>query len=99
MSDGEKALEAFKNSKPGYYDMILMDIQMPNMDGYETAAAIRALADKGRADAGKIPIIAMSANAFKDDIEKASGSGMDAHIAKPIDMKQLLEALKQVLHR
>ena len=85
--DGEKALEIFREKEPGYYDMILMDIQMPNMNGYEAATAIRALKDSGREDAGKIPIIAMSANAFRDDIEKTSESGMDAHIPKPIDIK------------
>ena len=85
--DGEKALNLFKEKEPGYYDMILMDIQMPNMDGYEAARSIRALKDSGREDAGKIPIIAMSANAFRDDIEKTSESGMDAHIPKPIDIK------------
>ena len=85
--DGKKAVEMFKDKGAGYYDMILMDIQMPNMDGYEAAATIRALKDSGREDAGKIPIIAMSANAFRDDIEKTSESGMDAHIPKPIDIK------------
>ncbi len=83
--DGQKALEMFKNSEPGHYDMILMDIQMPNMNGYEAAAAIRAMATEGREDAGHIPILAMSANAFKDDINRTSESGMDAHIPKPID--------------
>ena len=85
--DGEKVVEVFREKGPGYYDMILMDIQMPNMDGYEAARSIRAMRDSGREDAGKIPIIAMSANAFKDDIEKTSESGMDAHIPKPIDIK------------
>ena len=85
--DGEKALELFKEKGPGYYDMILMDIQMPNMNGYEAASSIRALKNSGREDAGRIPIIAMSANAFRDDIEKTSESGMDAHIPKPIDIK------------
>ncbi|WP_408069679.1 hybrid sensor histidine kinase/response regulator [Butyrivibrio sp. JL13D10] len=85
--DGEKAVLEFSGKPPGYYDMILMDIQMPNMNGYEAAGAIRALASKGRQDAGDIPIIAMSANAFKDDIEKTSESGMNAHLPKPIDIK------------
>ncbi len=84
--DGAKAVEYFNESYSGYYDMILMDIQMPNMDGYSAAKAIRNLAFTGRADASSIPILAMSANAFKDDIEKTSESGMDAHIAKPIDI-------------
>ncbi|WP_026495506.1 hybrid sensor histidine kinase/response regulator [Butyrivibrio sp. WCD3002] len=92
--DGEKALEAFKNSKPGYYDMILMDIQMPNMDGYEAASAIRNLVIEGREDAATIPILAMSANAFREDIEKTSASGMDAHIPKPIDIKLFENTVK-----
>ncbi len=83
--DGKQALEMFKKAEPNHYDMILMDIQMPNMNGYEAAAAIRAMATEGREDAGHIPILAMSANAFKDDIDKTSESGMDAHIPKPID--------------
>ena len=85
--DGEKVVAAFKEKPKGYYDMILMDIQMPNMDGYEAARAIRAMADEGREDVKTIPIIAMSANAFRDDIEKTGLSGMDAHLAKPIDRK------------
>ena len=85
--DGEKAVAAFKEKDKGYYDMILMDIQMPVMDGYEAAHAIRSLANEGREDAKTIPIIAMSANAFRDDIEKTSESGMDAHLPKPIDIK------------
>ncbi len=84
--DGEKAVAAFKEKDKGYYDMILMDIQMPVMDGYEAAHAIRSLANEGREDAKTIPIIAMSANAFRDDIEKTSESGMDAHLPKPIDI-------------
>ncbi|WP_051656831.1 hybrid sensor histidine kinase/response regulator [Butyrivibrio sp. AE3004] len=85
--DGEKAVQMFKDKGVWYYDMILMDIQMPNMNGYEAAQEIRKLSAKGREDAGTIPIIAMSANAFKEDIEQTSESGMDAHIPKPIDIK------------
>ncbi|SEM46212.1 MULTISPECIES: hybrid sensor histidine kinase/response regulator [unclassified Butyrivibrio] len=92
--DGEKAVEAFKEKGEGYYDMVLMDIQMPNMDGYQASMTIRAMKDEGRKDAGKIPIIAMSANAFKDDIEKTSESGMDAHIPKPIDLKLFENTVK-----
>jgi signal transduction histidine kinase/AmiR/NasT family two-component response regulator len=84
--DGVQVLEYFNETRSGYYDMILMDIQMPNMDGYSAAKAIRNLAFTGHTDAATIPILAMSANAFKDDIEKTSESGMDAHIAKPIDI-------------
>ncbi|WP_049945214.1 hybrid sensor histidine kinase/response regulator [Butyrivibrio sp. AC2005] len=85
--DGEKAIAEFKEKPKGYYDMILMDIQMPKMNGYEAARTIRKLAEDGREDAKNIPIIAMSANAFRDDIEKTSESGMDAHLPKPIDIK------------
>ncbi|WP_044916476.1 hybrid sensor histidine kinase/response regulator [Butyrivibrio sp. WCE2006] len=92
--DGEKVVSAFEEKEPGYYDMILMDIQMPNMNGYEAAKAIRNLADEGRKDAKTIPIIAMSANAFREDIEEASESGMDAHIAKPIDIKLFENTVK-----
>ena len=97
--DGVQAVEMFENSSPGYYDMILMDIQMPRMDGYEAASAIRKLTGKGREDAGTIPIMAMSANAFKEDIEKTSASGMDAHIPKPIDQKLFERTVKALKMR
>ncbi len=86
--DGHVALSKFENSKPGYYDMIYMDIRMPNMDGYEASDAIRKL---NRPDALTVPIIAMTANAFKEDVDKAIEHGMDAHLAKPIDYEKMLE--------
>ena len=92
--DGEKVVEMFKEKPAGYYDMILMDIQMPNVDGYEAAITIRAMANEGRKDAGSIPIIAMSANAFRDDIEKTSEAGMDAHLPKPIDIRLFESTVK-----
>ena len=74
-------------------DLVLMDIQMPEMNGYDTARAIRGLA---REDAGTIPIIAMTANAFAEDVQDALDAGMDAHVAKPIDMASLSKVLGEV---
>ena len=83
-----------QNSAPGHYDAILMDIQMPVMDGYEAARAIRALPDPALSD---IPILAMTANAFREDVEAAERAGMQAHIAKPVDVNMLMAALRSVL--
>ena len=88
--DGQKALQMFEQSELCYYDLVFLDIQMPNMDGYQTATAIRSL---NRDDAREIPIIAMTANAYREDIERALESGMNDHLSKPIDIiavKQLL---------
>lgn len=95
-SNGALAVEAFFSAAPGTYDAILMDIQMPEMDGYEAARIIRAA---GRTDAKVIPIIAMTANAFEQDVKTAMEAGMDAHIAKPIDVNILYETLTQVMGR
>jgi signal transduction histidine kinase/CheY-like chemotaxis protein len=92
--DGMAAVEAFKNSAENTYDIILMDVQMPRMDGYQASAAIRKL---DRPDAGKVPIIALTANAFKDDIDRALQHGMDAHIAKPVETEKLLTVLFRFL--
>ena len=81
-------------SQPGYYELILMDIQMPVMDGYGAARAIRALEDQKLAD---IPILAMTANAFEEDKQAALKCGMNGHISKPIDIAKLLETLQNVL--
>lgn len=81
--NGEKAVEMFENAEPGFFDMILMDIQMPVMNGYEATMAIRKL---DKEEASTIPIIAMTANAYADDVQKAIESGMNAHVPKPIDM-------------
>lgn len=89
--DGKQALEKFAASAPGHYHAVLMDIQMPVMNGYEAARAIRACAHPQAED---IPIIAMTANVFAEDVLAAKNAGMDAHIAKPIDMKLLYQALK-----
>ena len=77
----------------GYYDLILMDIQMPEMDGYEATRVIRGLGD-ARAD---IPIVAMTANAFEEDRQKALEAGMNAHVAKPLDMNTFFKVISQIL--
>ncbi len=93
-SDGTEAVEKFAASPLHHYDLIYMDIQMPKMDGYEATRSIRNL---DREDAKSVSIVAMSANAFKDDIDEAINSGMNAHIAKPIDMQKLIDSLKTYL--
>ncbi|MCR4706217.1 MAG: response regulator [Lachnospiraceae bacterium] len=95
-TDGQFAVEAVANHPEGTYDCILMDVQMPRMDGYTATKTIRAMEDKGKSE---IPIIAMTANAFAEDRKHALEIGMDAHIAKPIDIKKLHEALSEVLQR
>lgn len=85
-ANGREALKQFQEQKPGYYDLILMDIQMPVMDGYEAARGIRALP---REDSKTVPIIAMTADAFVEDIENAVSAGMNGHMAKPLDFETL----------
>ena len=92
--DGKIALEMTAASEPGYYDVILMDIQMPVMDGYTAAQAIRKLPDARLAG---IPIIAMTANAFQEDIKKAEDAGMSGHIAKPLDIPAMKATLRHTL--
>ncbi|MFR5805282.1 MAG: hybrid sensor histidine kinase/response regulator [[Clostridium] symbiosum] len=92
--DGRICLDKFQKSPKGYYDIILMDIRMPHMTGYEATQAIRGLAHP---DALSIPIIAMSADAFSDDIQHCLQCGMNAHIAKPIDVIELTRLLKRYL--
>ncbi len=92
--DGTIAVEKVKNSAPGYYSLVLMDIQMPKMDGYDATRAIRALDDPLLAG---IPIVAMTANAFEEDRRQALECGMNAHIAKPINVEKLLEILSNIL--
>lgn len=91
--DGKIAVDKFVNSPKGHYDAILMDIQMPNMDGYEATRHIR---DSYHSEAKTIPIIALSANAFAEDIAKSLSNGMNNHISKPIDVKVLIQALDNV---
>ncbi|MBR4953479.1 MAG: transporter substrate-binding domain-containing protein [Oscillospiraceae bacterium] len=94
--NGAEALKAFRASAPYTYDGILMDIQMPIMDGYQTTQAIR---NEGREDSTTIPIIAMTANAFSDDVSAALSVGMNAHIAKPIDPQLLYTVLRKHLDK
>ncbi len=88
--DGQEAVDLFTQREPGYYDLILMDIQMPVLDGFGAARAIRSL---HRPDGGTIPIIAMSANAFAEDISASQEAGMNEHITKPLDIPKLVSRL------
>ncbi len=92
--DGAIAVEKVSEKGTGYYDFILMDIQMPVMDGYEATARIRRLPG-----GSELPIIALSANAFKEDIDKSLASGMSAHVSKPIDIKELLDVMRKLANR
>lgn len=94
--NGKAALELFKSAPSGTYDAVLMDIQMPLMNGYETAEAIRALK---REDAKAVPIIALTANAFASDVAKARSAGMNDHLSKPVEMEHLLEVLQKWIFR
>lgn len=94
VKDGRECLEKFTAAKPHEYDAILMDIRMPNMDGLEAARAIRALATE---EAKSIPILAMTANAYEEDVRSARKAGMNAHIAKPIDPLQLYQTLAALI--
>ncbi len=88
--NGKEAVEAYLGQEPGYFDIIFMDIQMPVMDGYTAAREIRS---SGREDSAGIPIVAMTANAFSEDVQKAIHTGMNDHVAKPIDIKHLAKVL------
>ena len=92
--DGVQAVKKFKESAEGYYDLILMDVQMPHMDGYEATRCIRAL---GRSDAQKVPIFAMTANAFAEDLQKSREAGMNAHISKPLDIRAVYKQMNRYL--
>ena len=91
--NGQEAVELFRKSKPGEFDVILMDIMMPVMNGYEATKLIRSL---DREDARMIPIIAMTANAFTEDRLRAKEAGMDEHISKPVDVKLLLKVIHKL---
>ena len=92
--NGQQCVELFEASAPDHYDAVLMDIRMPVMDGCEAARRIRALP---RDDAKTVPIIAMTADAFSEDIQRCLDSGMDAHVAKPLDLRELLRQLQRYL--
>ena len=94
--DGAVAVQKIKQAAPGQYDLILMDIQMPNLDGYEATRQIRALPD---AEKASIPIFAMTANAFEEDRQNALAAGMNGHIAKPLDVPHLLSVLADALKK
>ena len=91
--NGEKVLETFEQSAPGDYDMILMDVQMPVMNGYEATKAIRRSSHEL---AMTIPIIAMTANAFSEDIQHSLAAGMNAHVSKPVEMKVLEKMIRSI---
>ena len=92
--DGKSAVKCFEDSEPGYYDAIFMDIMMPNLNGWDATRQIRSLKRK---DAGRVPIIAMSANAFAEDIINSRISGMNEHLTKPLSEKKMIDALKQCI--
>ena len=92
--DGKDAIDRLSNAEPGYYQLVLMDIQMPVMNGYEAAAIVRSMDDP---IISHIPILAVTADAFEEDRQKALDCGMDGHIAKPIEIDGLLAALEGVL--
>ncbi len=92
--NGMEAVEKIITSPDGYYDLVFLDIQMPIMDGYEAARQIRRLS---REDVKSMPIVAMTANAFSEDVEKAKEAGMNHHIAKPVDTERIINVLKYYL--
>ena len=94
--NGQEAVEKVEQAESGYYDLVLMDVRMPVMNGYEATQRIRAMEDETKA---KIPVIAMTANSFEEDIKAAKDAGMDAHIAKPIEIPVMMEVLSSALNR
>ena len=92
--NGQLAVEMFEGSPPDHYDAILMDIRMPEMDGLEAARTIRAL---DRPDAKRIPIIAMTANAFDEDVQRSLQVGMNAHLSKPVEPDHLYQTLEELI--
>jgi CheY-like chemotaxis protein len=92
--NGRIAVEKYMKHDPGYYDAILMDMRMPEMDGLEATKAIRSL---DREDAKKIPVIALTANAFDEDVERSMQAGLNAHLSKPVDPEVLFETLETLI--
>ena len=93
--NGQKAVDIFRKNRPGEFDVILMDIIMPVMNGYEAAKMIRSL---DREDAKEVPIIAMTANAFTEDRIRAKAAGMDEHVAKPVDVELLIKVIHKLVN-
>ena len=93
---GAEAVRLFGESSEGCYDLVLMDVQMPEMDGHEAARTIRALL---RADAARVPILAMTANAFSEDERRSLESGMDGHLSKPLDIGRVYATIDGFLKR
>lgn len=96
-ANGQLAVDTLAAHDAGYFDIVFMDIQMPVMNGYEATRAIRALAAEGREDLEKLPIIALSADAFADDVARSHAAGMDDHMAKPMELGELLKTLGEWL--
>ena len=94
--NGRKAVEMFAGHEPGYYDAVLMDVRMPEMDGLEAASVIRGL---DRADAAVIPIVALTANAFDEDVQRSLQAGMNAHLSKPVEPEQLYRTLGELIYQ
>ena len=94
--NGQAAVDMFSSHPEGYYSAVLMDVRMPVMDGLEATRAIRAL---DRPDAKTIPIIAMTANAFDDDVQRSLQAGMNAHLSKPVEPDRLYDTLDRLIHR
>ncbi|MBE8953779.1 MAG: response regulator [Quinella sp. 1Q7] len=92
--NGQDAVNAFAQSPEGYFDAVLMDIRMPIMDGLKATESIRAL---NRADAKKVPIIAMTANAFDEDVQRSLQAGMNAHLSKPVEPEHLFKTLQELI--
>ena len=92
--NGRIAVEKFRGHDPGYYDAILMDLRMPEMDGLEAARTIRSM---DREDAAAIPIIALTANAFDEDVQQSMQAGMNAHLSKPVEPDVLFDTLERLL--
>ena len=93
--NGAEAVEMVENSEEGYYDIIFLDIQMPVMDGCEAAGRIRSM---NRADAANVPLIAVSANAFAQDVQESYNAGINEHLAKPIDIRKLYRVMTHYLN-
>jgi CheY-like chemotaxis protein len=94
--NGKIAVDMFSSSEEGYYDAILMDIRMPEMDGLEASSTIRAMS---RTDATEIPIIALTANAFDEDVQQSLQAGLDAHLSKPVEPDTLFSTLEELIGR